>query len=98
MSDLERSWGNWLGAKLLSWTLWARNPLTRHDGPLSVLRSYTRAELAALAAQAGLAHARVYRHLFERLVLTAPGSAEPPGQPRGTPPAGAHRQTESGMA
>ncbi len=77
VSDLERTWGNWLGAKLLSWTLWARNPLTRHDGPLSVLRSYTRAELAALAERAGLADARVHRHLFERLVLTASGSAGP---------------------
>ncbi len=77
VSDLERSWGNWLGATFLSWTLWARNPLTRHDGPLSVLRSYTRAELGALAEQAGLSDARVHRHLFERLVLTASGGAGP---------------------
>ncbi len=77
VSDLERSWGNWLGSKLLSWTLWAGNPLTRHDGPLSVLRSYTRAELCHLADAAGLADARVHRHLFERLVLTAAGSAAP---------------------
>jgi len=77
VSDLDRSWANYLGARLLSWTLWAPNPLTRHDGPLSVLRSYTRSELLALAAAAGLRDARVHRHLFERLVLTASGSAAP---------------------
>ncbi len=77
VSDLERSWANYLGAKLLSWTLWARNRLTRHDGPLSVLRSYTRDELRALAAEAGLRDACVHRHPFQRLVLTAAGSAGP---------------------
>ena len=77
VSDLERSWGNYLGAKLLACTLWAGNHLTRHDGPLSVLRSYSRAEVLRLAQAAGLEDARVHRHLFERLVLTASGSAEP---------------------
>ena len=75
VSDLDRSWANYLGARLLAWTIWARNPLTRHDGPLSVLRSYTRDEILALAGEAGLRDARVHRHLFERLVLTASGSA-----------------------
>lgn len=83
VSDLERSWANYLGARLLAWTLWARNRLTRHDGPLSVLRAYTRAELRALAEEAGLRDARVDRHLFQRLVLTASGSAEP--APRRSP-------------
>ena len=73
VSDLDRSWPNYLGAKLLSWTAWSRNHLTRHDGPLSVLRSYTRPELQALAERAGLVGATVHRHAFERLVLTARG-------------------------
>lgn len=73
VSDLDRSWPNYLGARLLSWSVWAGNELTRHDGPLSVLRSYTRPELEALARRAGLEDARVHRHLFERLVLTASG-------------------------
>ncbi|HZS02596.1 MAG TPA: methyltransferase domain-containing protein [Chloroflexota bacterium] len=66
--DLERSWPAYLG----TW-LWSRacttNHLSRHDGPLSVLRAYTLAELRALAACAGLAQARVSRGPFFRLVL-----------------------------
>ena len=73
VSDLDRSWPNYIGSKLLSWSVWAGNALTRHDGPLSVLRSYTRPELEALATAAGLTGARVHRHIFERLVLTAEG-------------------------
>ncbi len=87
VSDLERRWSNYLGAKLLSWTLWARNPLTRHDGPLSVLRSYTRDELLSLARAAGLEDARVRRHRFQRLVLTASGTVTRlnPPQPSSAP-------------
>lgn len=72
VSDLDRSWANYLGARLLGITLWVTNPLTRHDGPLSVLRSYTAAELLDLARRAGLDRARIHRHLFQRLVLVAP--------------------------
>jgi ubiquinone/menaquinone biosynthesis C-methylase UbiE len=68
VSDLERSWP----AYAATW-LWSRvctaNPLTRHDGPLSVLRAYSPAELRALAAAAGLPAARVYREPFFRLAL-----------------------------
>jgi ubiquinone/menaquinone biosynthesis C-methylase UbiE len=70
VSDLERSWPGYLA----TW-LWSRvcttNPLTRHDGPLSVLRAYTAPELRALAAAAGLPAARVYREPFFRLALVA---------------------------
>jgi ubiquinone/menaquinone biosynthesis C-methylase UbiE len=70
ISDLERSWPGYLG----TW-LWSRacttNTLTRHDGPLSVLRACTAAELRALADAAGLPHPRVYRHPFFRLALVA---------------------------
>ncbi len=73
VSDLDRTWANYGGALLLSWTLWAGNPLTRHDGPLSVLRAYTAEQILELARRAGLGHPRVHRHLFQRLVLLAEG-------------------------
>ena len=73
VSDLDRSWANYLGARFLGLTLWARNPLTRHDGPLSVLRAYTAPELLALAQRAGLGSPRIHRRLFQRLVLLAGG-------------------------
>ena len=36
--------------------------MSRHDGPLSVLRSYTPAEVAALCEKAGLFDVRVVHH------------------------------------
>lgn len=71
INDLERNWQNHAGAQLLAHTLWARNRLTRHDGPLSVLRSFTAAELATIAHSAGLQAVRVRRFFFYRLVMTA---------------------------
>ncbi len=70
VNDLERTRLNYLGARLLAGTLWRRNRLTRHDGPLSVLRTFTRAELADLARRAGLG-GRVDRRFFQRIVLVA---------------------------
>jgi ubiquinone/menaquinone biosynthesis C-methylase UbiE len=68
--DLERSWPGYVG----TW-LWSRactaNPLTRHDGPLSVLRAYTAGELRALTAAAGLARVEIYRLPLFRLALVA---------------------------
>lgn len=75
VSDLDRSWLNYAGARLLAATYWRGNPLTRHDGPLSVLRAYTAAELLELATAAGLRRPRVYRHVLQRLVLVAGGAA-----------------------
>jgi SAM-dependent methyltransferase len=71
VNDLERGRPNLIGATLLAHTLWRTNPLTRHDGPLSVRRAFTRAELAALADAAGLDDVVVRRRFFYRLVLTA---------------------------
>jgi len=53
VNDLVRSRLNWAGAWLLT-RLATRNPLSRHDGPLSVRRAYTRAEALTLLASAGL--------------------------------------------
>ena len=72
VSDLERALLNWLGALALGATVWRGNRLTRHDGPLSVRRSFTAAELLALARHAGFPHARVYRHVPYRLILVIP--------------------------
>jgi len=47
----------WLATRVL-----ARSPMSRHDGPLSVRRAYTPAELRALCAQAGLTGARIRSH------------------------------------
>ena len=69
VNDLARSRPALLGAKLLAATLWRRHPVTAHDGPLSVRRSYTPPELGALAADAGLANATVYAHFPFRVAL-----------------------------
>lgn len=71
VNDLERSRPHHLAARLLAATWWRGNRLTRHDGPLSVLRSFTREELEALGREAGLQEPRVRRHLPFRLVLEA---------------------------
>jgi 2-polyprenyl-3-methyl-5-hydroxy-6-metoxy-1,4-benzoquinol methylase len=67
--DLRRSWVAWLLISLLT-RIFSRNRLTRHDGPLSVLRSYTVAELDTLADRAGLPDHRVVRQPFWLMVLS----------------------------
>ncbi len=71
VGELERALPNYLGARLMAGTVWRRNPVTRHDGPLSVLRAFTPAELIERAARAGLGDPSVHRHFFYRLVLRA---------------------------
>jgi 2-polyprenyl-3-methyl-5-hydroxy-6-metoxy-1,4-benzoquinol methylase len=46
----------------LATRLFARSAMSRHDGPLSVLRAYTPAEVRALAERAGLGGVSVRRH------------------------------------
>jgi SAM-dependent methyltransferase len=53
VNDLVRARHHWLGAKALL-AVTTRNRYTRHDGPLSVRRAYTRIELRALLAAGGL--------------------------------------------
>lgn len=71
VNELHRSRTNYAGAWLLAHTLWANNALTRHDGPLSVLRAYRPGELAELAAAAGLRVLELRRRWFYRVVLIA---------------------------
>lgn len=70
VNDLRRSRLNYVGAKLLGLTFWRGNRLTRHDGPLSVLRAFTPSELRAICAAAGMT-GKVYSHYFQRVVLVA---------------------------
>jgi 2-polyprenyl-3-methyl-5-hydroxy-6-metoxy-1,4-benzoquinol methylase len=61
VNDLLRSRAGWA----LVWVatrLLARSALSRHDGPLSVLRAYTPAELSRLCEGAGLTGVRVWRY------------------------------------
>jgi SAM-dependent methyltransferase len=69
VSDLERRPLAYLAARALAITWWRRNPVTRSDGPLSVLRSFTGEELRAIGRRGGLAEARVSRHFPFRLIL-----------------------------
>ena len=69
VNELERSLPNYIGARILARTRWRRNQLTRHDGPLSVLRAFTRHELHDIATVAGLDVRWVRRHFFFRLIM-----------------------------
>lgn len=70
VTDLSRGYAAYLGTWLATHVL-AANPLTRHDGPLSVLRAYTRSELQALAEAAGLERVTVRPAQPFRQVLIA---------------------------
>lgn len=69
VNDLERTLPNYWGARALAATLWRGNRITRNDGPVSVLRSFTAAELLDVGRRAGLRDARVRRHFPWRIVL-----------------------------
>jgi ubiquinone/menaquinone biosynthesis C-methylase UbiE len=68
VNDLERSrigaWAAWLYVHSTT-----RNPITWNDSYVSVLRGFTKAELTAMAEEAGIKHHHVRRHPFFRLVL-----------------------------
>jgi SAM-dependent methyltransferase len=70
VNELERGWMNYAGARMLGATWWRSNILTRHDGPLSVLRAFTPDELHDIARTAGLVDVRVQRRWFGRLLMT----------------------------
>lgn len=67
--DLRRSWIAYFLIRMLT-MLFTRNRLTRNDGPLSVLRSFTPGELASLATRAGASRFTVTREPFWLLVLS----------------------------
>lgn len=57
VNDLVRSWVGYLGGLVVP-RIMSRNPIFRHDAPLSVRRAYTKDELATLADDAGLGSVR----------------------------------------
>jgi ubiquinone/menaquinone biosynthesis C-methylase UbiE len=70
VNDLVRGWPWYAGAWALTRVL-TRNPLTRHDAPLSVHRAYTRAEMAELAQRADLGPVTFHGFMGYRVTMTA---------------------------
>jgi 2-polyprenyl-3-methyl-5-hydroxy-6-metoxy-1,4-benzoquinol methylase len=68
VNDIVRWWPGYWGAFLLS-RLFSQSPLTRHDGPLSVRKAYTRHEMADLVARAGLRPLAWHGYLGYRVSL-----------------------------
>jgi ubiquinone/menaquinone biosynthesis C-methylase UbiE len=68
VTDLRRSYVAYIWTWLATHTL-APNALTRHDGPLSVMRAYTPHEMADLAYAAGTTPTSVQSHRLFRQVL-----------------------------
>lgn len=66
--DLHRHPMAWILYKLFCWSH-RISPMVRHDGSLSILRSFKSRELGDLAAKAGLEAATIEEHSPYRLVL-----------------------------
>ena len=77
VTDLRRSRLAWLLILLLTRLLW-RGRIVRHDGPISVRRAYTPAELRKLAERAGLHAAWVFPQPFFRMALVCRKGTIPP--------------------
>ncbi|MFF2479418.1 methyltransferase domain-containing protein [Paenibacillus sp. NPDC058071] len=71
VTDLERHPVAYAAARLLAAFVW-RSPITKHDGPLSVRRSFTAVEARRLVERSGV-NGRVYRHFPCRLALVGHG-------------------------
>lgn len=71
INDVYRSKGAWYMSLLLT-RLTTANRLTRHDGPASVMRAFTPAEMRKLATRSGL-EVRVYKHPFWRVAVVGRG-------------------------
>jgi ubiquinone/menaquinone biosynthesis C-methylase UbiE len=69
VNDLRRSRIAWAFARFV-FPFFTRNPFTRNDGPLSVLRAYTPGELRDLARRAGWSAISVRTHPGYRMTLT----------------------------
>lgn len=67
----------WLATRALT-----RNRMSRHDGPLSVLRAYTPAEVRSLCEKAGLFDVRVLRYRRLARQCAVRGEAASPVTPR----------------
>src|SRR5262249_45082067 len=69
VNDLHRAAVAYFSFRALA-ALFSRSSMVRHDGPISVLRSFRPSELLDIAKRAGVP-ARVYRSFPYRLVLVA---------------------------
>ena len=68
VNDLHRHGFAWLGYPVLAWAMrW--HPMVRHDGRLSVARSYRPHEWPSILAEAGVTEARVFRAFPFRLCV-----------------------------
>ncbi len=92
----------WLATRLFAW-----NRMSRHDGPLSVLRAYSAREIGALAERAGISPVRITRHpLCLRLAVVGerrylggglrPPSGSSPQRLRGLNPRSNTREAKRG--
>jgi 2-polyprenyl-3-methyl-5-hydroxy-6-metoxy-1,4-benzoquinol methylase len=77
INDLRRHLVPWLFIWVAS-RVSLRHPMYVHDAPLSVLRGFTRGELARLARECGPAGFELLRRLPYRLVLTLRVEEAPP--------------------
>ena len=71
--DLRRSWIAWALISILT-RIFTRNRLTRNDGPLLVLRSFTPGEFALLARRAGATGYTIAKEPFWLMVLKGDGT------------------------
>lgn len=71
VNDLERHLVSWAFISLAA-RITRRHPMFVHDAALSVLRGFTRKELAELARRAGAREATVRKKIPYRLLLTMP--------------------------
>lgn len=69
VNDLLRHRVPWFVARTVG-RIGFRHPMSRHDGPLSVLKGFRPGELRAIAGTAGGRDVRVVRRLGYRVVLT----------------------------
>ncbi len=68
VNDVERSWPAYIAAVALVYGI-TRNRLTRHDGPASVRRAFTRTEIRQMATEAGIRGGRIVQHAFWRIAF-----------------------------
>jgi ubiquinone/menaquinone biosynthesis C-methylase UbiE len=76
VNDVERSWPAYLASVALVYGV-TRNRLTRHDGPASVKRAYTRTEIRRMAELAGIRGGRIVQHAFWRIAFVGRRGAHP---------------------
>ncbi len=68
INDLQRSRLAYYGAKAFT-TLFRGSPLSKHDGPVSVLRGFKKKELVLLFKQAEVNHYRILSRPFFRFLI-----------------------------